>query len=163
MSSAKLSDAQLTRQGIDWLKAHREEFLFLTIKGINELRWRRRLQMADEQIATVANRNVSDIIERLEGKKLNSQELRDIFLSVLKNRGELESTILGLSQLNLTWSVKIRRDLAQQPEVAEVLIVKISYVISLLKSEVAAAIIEYEGQKATNSKSHFTALMKTAW
>ncbi len=152
----KLSQQELMRQGIAWLRLHYTEVLELYLRELSAIPSSYIRLMSNEKRHRLAVRNLDSLILRLEGGTLPLDEFKNIFLQNLQQGARLPDLAITTDRLLYVVTTRAERDLAGYPDVYEALLKKAAYVNQLFKTSMSAALIEFEGQKAAFSSWHST-------
>ncbi|HEX2912811.1 MAG TPA: hypothetical protein VH186_18545 [Chloroflexia bacterium] len=137
----------LLKQGIDWLKAHKDNLVDAFSESMahsEELPYHRLPSLLRKLIAKDM---VQDLIKRLESNSFDSEEVRKKIVSGMKKGANLQSLVISTDLLVATITSQANRDLSALPMTRDVLLSKTQYFASLIKSTAATATFEIEKAK----------------
>jgi hypothetical protein len=135
------SQQMLLGQGIAWLKANLNKLTEDFVTGIEDLPDVPYQRLPGFLRRMVAKDMLQDLINRLEDNTYDTQAATKKLSNALKKGATLASVVSVVELLNTVVSTRARQDLANQPEVLEVLLNKTNYFTTLLKSSLASAAI----------------------
>ena len=135
----------LLTQGVEWLKTQQQEVASLYRQALltsSEVNFYRNIPTV--QLERIVTMNLQSLIQRLEGTTLDTDQMR-LTLAAGYRQGlmQLQDTIVGADLMLQTIKLKATEDLAPtQIEVYRTLLVKIGYIVTIMKSTMAAAQVE---------------------
>ena len=131
----------LLGQGIAWLKANLNKLTEDFVTGIEDLPDVPYQRLPGILRRVVAKDMLQDLIKRLETNVYDAQGAVKKLSNALKKGATLASVVSVVELMNNVITTRANQDLADQPEVLEVLLNKTNYFTTLLKSSLAGAAI----------------------
>ena len=141
------TQVQLVRQGVEWLKANRDDLLEAMTDGMIEVARSFTYTRTDQEWRQVAMNYFGTLLKRLEETTYPHEEVKTAFVRFLRSGTQAQSFLDATSNFSKIIIARAHQALAAQPEVRDALSSKIDYVTNLLKASVGAAMIEVSESK----------------
>ncbi len=148
-NAASTTNQELARLGLEWLKPQRDKLVErynskLTQLTISVSTSPGSAKILNLQLERLASLQVDGMIRRLEGNPFLAEELKNVISQILEQGIGMEDLIRAADELFTILAVKIEHETTLPPQVAEVFLKKVEYIIHLIKSTIGAAIIYYQ-------------------
>jgi hypothetical protein len=143
--NGKMGPHELNQQGLAWLKAQRQHLIGLYQDALPAIPFYRQVEVKIRN--DFATGSIDRIIKRLEGTGFNTTNLKDSLSVVLEQNPGLQPMLDAADKLEEIITGEVKKHLAGQPQVAEVLINKVQYLNQLSKATIASALIQFEANK----------------
>jgi hypothetical protein len=141
----KLGPHELNQQGLAWLKSQRQHLIELYQDALPSIPFYRQVEVKVRN--DFATGSIDRIIKRLEGTGFNTANLKDSLSVVLEQNPGLQPMLDAADKLEEIITGEVKKQLAGQPQVAEVLLNKVQYLNQLSKATIASALIQFESNK----------------
>jgi hypothetical protein len=140
------SRQNLSQNSTAWIKDNQDTLLKLAVEAVRYTHRVHALPITEEEVQNAALQSLNDMQERFEGKRINTSGLKATFLHILRVRGQLNFTAIGLERLYSSWIVNVEQNLSHDPRLAAAITGRLNYIHSLLKASISSAQIEYEAE-----------------
>lgn len=141
MRKSFTSQQILLGQGVEWLKANLNKLTDDFVNGIEDLPEVPYQRLPGFLRRMVAKDMLQDLIKRLDTNTYDSQAAIKKLNNALKKGATLASVVSVVELMAQIIATRARQDMANQPEVLEVLLNKTDYFTTLLKSSLVGAAI----------------------
>jgi hypothetical protein len=144
-----MSKAEQLRQAIEWVKAKAEQDQLAES-------WQQRLlqgpfevyrQMGEKRLGKFVALHLRGLLERLEHQSsFEVEQIKQTYLTYLEKGLSMQELVGGVEIMHQALIKLAREELAAQPQVREVLLNRVSYIVNLLKTTIAAALIDFQSR-----------------
>lgn len=142
----------LLKQGVAWLKTRQNKLVDQLVDRMAEEPELSYQRLPGFLRKLVAKDMYQDLIKRLENNALDADAVRQKMLDGLKKGADLKSLTVSVDLMTAIAVSEARQGLIGQPAMQNILINRIEYFSTLIKSICATAAIEYEKQKMDKHK-----------
>lgn len=145
MSTGDLSKHELLQQGVAWVKAEQDALISLWMKSLAEGRIEVYRNMSDKRRHNFAALHVMGLLDRLEQQTtFEVEQIKQTYITYMEKGITMAELVGGVDIQHEALIAKAQTELADRPQMKQILLNRVSYIVNLLKATIAAALIEYQ-------------------
>lgn len=134
----------LTEQAVIWLKKYSPELVLEISNAMGKTKDLNYSWLPQFLRKVVAKDMLDDLITRFESNTFDNLAVRDKMLNALKKGATAKSIEVGINLMVSVINQVGAAELKTHPQLLDVIITKTNYVTTLMKSNLASAVIEFE-------------------